>query len=256
LIRSRIRAVRDWFEKHGARLKAAIPELLRDRRKAALDFIMDPQKYPEANHGAIAQPDVDKLVALLRRVWEDPFSEVYEISEELRRLVEELEEVGDSEPIRAKVNKALAPAQETPPERDQATIEWNTNGKSEADEQERACVQATNRYRMMFGLKVLRMDDRLLRAGRKHSKAMLELGFFDHGSPVSGSETPEKRCALEGASYSGENIAMGMESGESAFKCWYNSSGHHRNILGDHLTIGIGRHETHWTQDFGKDVPK
>jgi len=256
LQKPREKAVREWFERHGAKLRAAIQALLKSRRKEAIEFIMDPTKYPEANHGAVAQPEVDRLVGLLRRAWEDPFAEALEVSADLRRLVEELEEVGDSEAIRAKVNKALAPAAEPPAARDAAAVDANAKSPGDADAEERACDDATNAYRAMFGLRILRMDDRLLRAARKHSKNMVDLGFFDHTSPVKGMETPERRVSAEGARYSAENIAFGSSTGQDAFLQWYNSSGHHRNILGDHLTIGVGRSGTHWTQNFGTDPPK
>jgi uncharacterized protein YkwD len=256
LQKPRERAVQAWFERHGGKLKEQLPGLVKERRKAALAFINDPQKYPDANHGAAAQPEVDALVDAVRRAWQDPFAEALTVSAELQRLLEELEEVADSDAVRAKVNKALAPAFAPPEARDAEALAWNAKGPHTVDPEERACVEATNRYRMMMGLKALRMDERLLRAARKHSKSMVELGFFDHTSPVKGMETPEKRVAAEGANYSAENIAFGSASGEGAFDQWYNSSGHHRNIVGDHLSIGVGRHETHWTQNFGRDTPK
>src|SRR5262245_41493567 len=42
-----------------------------------------------------------------------------------------------------------------------------------------------------------------------------------------------------------------MDRGEDAFRGWYNSSGHHRNMLGGHQQIGVGRCNQLWTQNFG-----
>lgn len=253
LVKPRERAVLEWFERRREEIRVRLAPLVKQRRKEALDFINDPRKYPDENHGAAAQPEVDRLVGLLRRAYEDPFGELFEVNAELQRLIALLEEVAEADHVRAKVNKALSYASAAVEEREAARVVNEFNAKVTQDPEERACVDATNRYRQMFGLRLLKADERLIRAARKHSQAMVEREFFDHNSPVPGSETPERRVAAEGATYSAENIAMGSPEGEGAFRQWYNSSGHHRNMLGDHLTIGIGRYEKHWTENFGKD---
>jgi uncharacterized protein YkwD len=264
LLKPRQRAVFDWFERHKGDLRVRLAPLLVQRRKEAIEFVRDPKRYPDENHGAAAQPEVDRLVGLLRVVWDDPFALALEASAELRRLLADYEEVADDAAIadvRARVNKALA-FRESPPAEDRLAddarqvLAYNAKVKTSIDPEERACTDATNRYRLMFGLRLLRIDERLVQAARKHSKAMVELHFFDHISPLKGLETPQQRCAAEGASYSAENIAFGSREGEAVFYQWYTSSGHHRNLLADHLAVGIGRHETHWTQDFGKDIVK
>ena len=54
----------------------------------------------------------------------------------------------------------------------------------------------------------------------------------------------------------GENIAFGYPSAESVHLGWYNSSGHHRNmVLGSYYQIGVGRSGTYWTQNFGMGRP-
>jgi uncharacterized protein YkwD len=79
---------------------------------------------------------------------------------------------------------------------------------------------------------------------------MIERKFFAHDSPVPGKRTPGDRAALQGASASGENIAMGNREPEPTFWQWFGSLGHHRNMLGDYTEIGVGRHEAHWTEMF------
>jgi uncharacterized protein YkwD len=138
----------------------------------------------------------------------------------------------------------------------QAVLAFNKSVKTTADDEEKACVAATNKYRMMFGLKALKIDERLVQAARKHSTEMVKLNYFDHTSPTPENRSPDMRCRREGANYSGENIAYGNKTGQGAFDAWYSSSGHHRNILGTvHRTIGIGRYgpACHWTQNFGVD---
>ncbi|MCK5344557.1 MAG: hypothetical protein KAR20_14185, partial [Candidatus Heimdallarchaeota archaeon] len=52
----------------------------------------------------------------------------------------------------------------------------------------------------------------------------------------------------------GENIAMngGGHTPRSSFVAWYNSSGHHRNMVNrSWRVIGVGDARSHWTQMFG-----
>jgi uncharacterized protein YkwD len=134
---------------------------------------------------------------------------------------------------------------------------YNDAVKTSLTPEERACVDATNAYRMMFGLKALKVFEPLVQAARKHSAEMLQLNYFDHNSPNPANRTPAMRCQAEGASFSGENIAMGMRGGVQAFNAWYTSSGHHRNMLEKtHRSIGIGQSGKYWTQNFGYDSPK
>jgi len=273
------KAIVDWFGGRKDDLRMKLAALVKARRKEALDFIMDPAKYPEENHGAVAQPEVDRLVAKLRRVYETPYYEVRDAYDELKKLSGELREIvaarqkhfetkeapDDAEAaVSARVAKMLQIHNVPVDDRDAqikqesaAAQAFNKSVKTSEEAEERACVDATNRYRMMFGLKALRVDERLVQAARKHSEEMVRLRYFDHDSPVPENRTPAMRCRNEGASFTGENIAMGMQTGEGAFRAWYTSSGHHRNILGTvHSTIGIGRHGNHWTQNFGADALK
>ena len=108
-----------------------------------------------------------------------------------------------------------------------------------------------NLIRVRLGLRALRTDIRLTRACRGHSKDMVVHEFFSHTSPVPGKETPWKRAALEGGQAGGENIAAGQRTGHGAISAWWYSPGHHRNMLGNHGSQGLGRHKNHWTQLFG-----
>lgn len=119
------------------------------------------------------------------------------------------------------------------------------------DPEEARGIEVGNSIRILLGLRALRFDDRLGRAARGHSRDMVEEEFFAHDSPLEGRETPWKRAALEGTSASAENIAAGQSTGEGAIRAWWHSPGHHRNLLGNHARIGLGRHESHWTQLFG-----
>ncbi|RME88434.1 MAG: hypothetical protein D6785_00880, partial [Planctomycetota bacterium] len=88
-----IQKIKDYFRSNASRLIPKLGRLLNQRRKAARDFIMDPQKYPDANHGRAAQPQVDELVNQVRQVYEHPFKEVISKSKTLKNLLKNLEQV-------------------------------------------------------------------------------------------------------------------------------------------------------------------
>jgi uncharacterized protein YkwD len=80
---------------------------------------------------------------------------------------------------------------------------------------------------------------------------MQRLGFFAHESPVEGKRTPGDRAAKAGTSGGAENIARGQRTAKSANQAWWYSPGHHKNMLGGHARIGLGRKDDFWTQMFG-----
>ncbi len=105
-----------------------------------------------------------------------------------------------------------------------------------------ACIDFTNRYRMMMGLSALSVNPKLMEIAQKHSEDMVKRKFFDHVNPDG--KTPGARGA------SGENIAFGSTDGVATTEQWLHSSGHHRNILGGYGNVGVGKEENKWTQDF------
>lgn len=131
------------------------------------------------------------------------------------------------------------------------TLDANRDDLATLDPEEADGIRRLNRIRGVLGLNALRVDLKLCDAGREHSKDMVRLGFFAHTSPVPGKETPGKRAALAGTSGGAENIAAGQPDGAGAIRAWWYSPGHHRNMLGGHGRIGLGRHQQHWTQMFG-----
>ena len=40
-----------------------------------------------------------------------------------------------------------------------------------------------------------------------------------------------------------ENIAAGQDTGEGAIHAWWHSPGHHKNMLGGHGRVGLGRRD-------------
>ena len=114
-------------------------------------------------------------------------------------------------------------------------------------------VRITNDYRILMGRPALEIDPRLVASARGHSADMTRLGFFAHQSPISGKESPSQRMAAAGyPAMGGENISLGSVAPRATHIAWYNSSGHHRNILGArYAAMGSGQDGNHWTQNFG-----
>ena len=120
------------------------------------------------------------------------------------------------------------------------------------DREEARAIVACNLTRNLLGLNVLAIDLKLAAAARDHPKDMKEHGFFAHESPVPGKTTPWDRAANFGTKASGENIAMGYGDGHAVNIGWFHSPGHHKNMLGEHRRIGVGRHGRYYTELFGR----
>ena len=104
---------------------------------------------------------------------------------------------------------------------------------------ERSLLRAVNDVRAAHGLAPLRVDDRLQRAARSHSRALLALDRLDHGDFVG----RLRAFGVRGGSLA-ENLAWGSGSYARAawvVRAWLDSPGHRRNLLGAGFTrIGIG----------------
>ena len=125
--------------------------------------------------------------------------------------------------------------------------------KEEVPEPEVKGVEECNLWRLLVGLNACVLDPKLCEAARDHSKDMAEKGFFAHESPVSGKKTPWDRAKNFDTSASGENIFMGSNSPNSANSGWFFSPGHHKNMFNaGQRRIGLGQHNAHWTQMFGR----
>ena len=124
---------------------------------------------------------------------------------------------------------------------------------SQLSDEELAAVEETNKQRAAHRLPPLQLDVKLALAARDHSADMVKHGFFDHTSPIVGKSKPSDRAKRFGTLAAGENIQEGAQTGADAVTAWMNSEGHRANILKpDYRRVGVGRHEDHWTQMFGK----
>jgi hypothetical protein len=119
------------------------------------------------------------------------------------------------------------------------------------DPEEARCILALNLTRNLLGLSALAVDLKLCAAARDHAHDMMTLKFFSHRSPVPGKTTHFDRAKNFGTTTSGENIYAGGTDGKAAHDAWWHSPGHHRNMLGKHKRVGVGRAGRHFTQMFG-----
>jgi uncharacterized protein YkwD len=133
----------------------------------------------------------------------------------------------------------------------QEILAANAKLASQLDPEESRAILALNLTRNLLGLRPCAIDLKLCAAARDHSKDMATLKFFAHESPVPGKKTPWDRAKNFGASASGENIFMGLQDGRAANLGWFHSPGHHKNMLGDHKRVGMGRHGVYFTELLG-----
>lgn len=130
-----------------------------------------------------------------------------------------------------------------------AVASRNRGARAAIDPEEYKLVLLTNMYRVLMGRTALRINPALCRAAKGHSKDMKEKGFFSHESPVPGKRHFSDRARAAGASAHAENLAQGRNA-KDAFWSWFLSLGHHKNMMGPHTQIGIGRFDRFWTEMF------
>lgn len=114
-----------------------------------------------------------------------------------------------------------------------------------------------NQVRLSVGVDPLVWSDALAKAAGNHAEWMANGGRFGHTG--SGGSTPWQRA--EGAGYkgfpTGENVASGQKSADSAMRAWINSPGHYANIVsGDSNEMGAAVFVTgrgvFWVVMFGR----
>jgi uncharacterized protein YkwD len=62
----------------------------------------------------------------------------------------------------------------------------------------------------------------------------------------------EPPCDCDYVYYTGENLAMNIDSAAEVVEAWMNSPSHRENMLNPHFTeIGVGYFEGYWVLHFG-----
>jgi uncharacterized protein YkwD len=250
---------------------SALPHLpeTRDTRAQAIDLRL------ALRSALLPSGDLGRILAYLRETeslaaaLDDPdvvkARELLEVTEPwLAELEVETKKVGDETAagMRRVLDEAAsavgldATADTARIEKDRKVREWN-EGLTQLPPEIREQVRILNDYRAMLGLHALAIDERLCHAAAKHSAWMEQTGTFDHNVNNPGRRTPTERCEAEGYTDGvGENISFGYPSAQAVHDGWYNSAGHHRNmVLAGYHQIGVGRSGTYWTQNFGMGRP-
>lgn len=275
----RMEKVKQLAKKDGAfKNLMAAKKQLDDARKEALRVIYDTSIYPDENHGIVGQPKVDEKVNIVKRLWDGSNVEAV-ISTTLAEQIQGVKDINDKylsqlgvEPNEEEmkeyddfVNNIIGKAalgiqtvaasgaeRDTYAYNDKISIYNQTifkcpNGVSQASVDQ---AEVNNGYRHKMGRRKLFMQPQLCLAAQGHTENQAAAGRIWH---VEGNSTPGSRCAAQGFTGPvGENCAMGYDGADRVHEGWYNSSGHHRNMLSDSWNcIGVGNQGAFWTQNFG-----
>jgi uncharacterized protein YkwD len=257
-----------------ARTRQRLWELLEKRRAHALALIEDAGAYPYPNPSHQGQAEVERRVAEVRDVWERPFGLVASFEPDVREALDGITEVDedlaralpgykpDLAALEAAAGRAVDMPSYAPPgaagvrEYSLKVLSFNERVATTATPEEKDNVRAVNEYRMMMGRTAVKIEERLVRTARGHSRHMRENKYFAHDAPAAFPELRDPSTRAKRQGYGGgvgENIAWGTPTGRDAFQAWFGSSGHHRNMLGRGWTeMGAGHAlPSHWTQNFG-----
>jgi uncharacterized protein YkwD len=130
---------------------------------------------------------------------------------------------------------------------------------AEAEQYATRVFELVNEERASQGLAPLTTNSVLADMAGSYACEMVEGGFFDHNSPITGSTLGSR--ALQAGYYFkkvGENLAGGQTSPEQAMSEWMASPGHKENILNeDFVEMGTvvrtgGHYGWYWVQEFGQ----
>ncbi|MGB6299712.1 MAG: CAP domain-containing protein [Rivularia sp. (in: cyanobacteria)] len=117
----------------------------------------------------------------------------------------------------------------------------SVNAASDVAAMEKSVHRQINQYRRKKGLPALKLDSKISKIAREHSKRMADKKVaFGHNGSSSRYNKISKIVKYRGVA---ENVAYNMgyrNPGENAVKGWIKSSGHRRNIEGKYQVTGIG----------------
>ena len=275
----RMKAIRRNARRDGAfKNLMAAKKALDEARKEAIKVIYDRKIYPDEDHGRVGQPKVDEMVNAVRDLWEAKNISAI-ISPSLSKEIRAVQAINDDylAQLGAESNEAELKEFDDFVNNitDTAALGMQTVAASGGERDRyrynklvsrfnnelfelpagvpRSAVkqaEANNTYRNMMGRRKLFMQGQLSKAAQFHTENMASAGRIWHNGEDG---TPGSRCQKEGFSGPvGENCAMGYPDPERVHWGWYNSSGHHRNMLSSTWNcIGVGNQGRFWTQNFG-----
>lgn len=248
-----------------SRIKADQARELARARNEALAFIASKRRYPPGQRPAPGQEEVDALVAEVARLHaasSDPAA--LRADRRLARVLAPLEAARTTyaaaggkaaEPLRRETEAVLAAGVAVidfaaeDERRHGPLLEANRSAEGPIDEETRHLIELVNEYRILMGVRPLAIDDKLSAAAQGHAEAMIEHGFFGHGSPIPGHRTHIDRALRAGyeSNFVNEEIANGCADGPAALDGWKHSPDHHRGLVrNDMKEIGAGRVEMTW----------
>jgi uncharacterized protein YkwD len=263
LIKQKEESLTGYFKTNAGSIRKELHRKLEPARKHARAAIFSKTIYPDANHGKAGQPEVDKRVDAVRLLWEQPLSYCLPKREPVKEKWDDLLDlisvagkyvgVPKATSLKLRLEKECSEIinmrKFCSPKGSFDILSYNKNTKTTLTDDERGVLDLTNEYRMMLGFTPFRNKEALVQAARKHSQCMRDNNFFSHNCKIHGNMAARGR--REGTGIAGENIARGSRTSYQAFMGWYNSSGHHRNVLGRFRHLGVGKAGTYWTEDFG-----
>jgi len=106
----------------------------------------------------------------------------------------------------------------------------NGAGAVELSSDETRLLRLTNEHRVRADRPPLKVDPTLCDIARAHAREMIELGYFSHYSPRTGSAADRLRAGNVDFRMVGENLA-GCTSLDRAFQAWMDSPSHRQNVL-------------------------
>ncbi|GAB6165409.1 hypothetical protein JCM19992_14090 [Thermostilla marina] len=271
----RLQRYRDQFLRQARNVAARRTSSVNPAEVASIrQAVLALKEHPNLTKEMIQQVG-DPGLARLRELLLVPREEILDSSESLQQARNELLTLGQRWTLCVRVQYEALPPDNRPdhppsfeeylegeeelvaglaspmPDAARAVLMQNARLETRLDREEARTIEALNITRILLGLNPCVIDLRLCAAARDHSNDMKTLKFFDHNSPVPGKKLPWDRAKRFGTTASAENIAMGFHDGAAANMGWFHSPGHHKNMLGKHKRVGVGRVGSYYTEMFG-----
>ena len=254
-----------WLKRSAAERSRSLKALFAASRKAFNPVALEAKRKELLD--LLAAGNTKAMEPKVRALWPEFYFDVYDVELDekfgaakarLRDVIgwQKRLETPDKESIAKQTSELFRLLDESTllqaaPPKDQKIMMENMALRGEVPDLEFRHAQQVNLYRLLLGKGALKLNPKLCDAARDHCQDMIKLSFFAHESPVPGKRTPGDRAKNFGASAGGENIYLGSENPDDAFWAWFNSLGHHKNMLGDYTVFGVGNSARHWTQMFG-----
>lgn len=257
-LKSSLKKLRDrWFRKCRTERERAVKALMKRPDSAALARDRDKAL------ALLARGDTRAMKPVVKGMWkalyfdpEEADRRIAEIRDRVLEFQSRLDALGfrEKKDYRQEIRRTFLDVDEKAvagrmPPADQAVMRGNVSLARGLSLEERHVILLTNQYRVLMGKTALRINPKLCDAAREHSRDMKEHNFFSHDSPLPGKENCVKRAARHGTKCNSENLAKDATI-EEAFWGWFGSVPHHRGMLGPWKQIGVGHHQTYWTQNF------